>query len=100
VKGNSHRWAWSYSSVVEGDKHAPVAYGASDVLGFQTLAVTWEATGGGVNNFASHSTEMAVMESDVGQRTRCFGVRIDKTQGEYKESASFSIADMIADIDF
>jgi len=27
-------------------------------------------------------------------------VRIHKTQGEYKESASPSIADMIADIDF
>jgi hypothetical protein len=28
------------------------------------------------------------------------GVMIDKTQGEYKESAAPSIADMIADIDF
>jgi hypothetical protein len=43
---------------------------------------------------------MAVMESGRGSTNSAFDalVRIDKTQGE--ESASFSIADMIADIDF
>jgi hypothetical protein len=52
------------------------------LLGFQTLAVTWQATGGGVNNFASHSTD-----GGYGKRTwvnelgfRCFGSGSTKLQ--------------------
>jgi hypothetical protein len=44
------------------------------LLGFQTLAVTWEATGGGVNDFASHSTKLAGMESGRGSTNSAFDV--------------------------
>ena len=48
--------------------------------GFQTLAVTWKATGGGVNNFASHSAEMMGMEGGRRSTTSAsmLWVRIDK----------------------